>query len=376
MPRKTTGSEFNSQIHDEASTWFVEVRAGDLDAAARQRFDAWLRRSPEHVRAYLEVSEIWDDAGLVNLRESQNTTASLIARALEGADLLTFPASAERVPAVRQGSDSSKPPGGRLRGWSFPAAAAALLICVMGAYIGWARFGGQIYATDVGEQRIITLADGSTVQLNSHSRLRVRMTTQQRKLDLEEGQALFDVAHDAARPFLVESGNVTVRAVGTRFDVDRMRSATTVTVVRGVVAVYDPERGGARSPRPDGGAALPEVERARQAEGAILLREGEQIRMRPRASDPLPHRIDVAAVTAWTQHTLVFQGTRLADVIEDFNRDNRRPLVLSDPALEELRISGIYSSTDPTLLIRFLREQPGIAVEETLGAVMITSTKK
>jgi len=82
--------------------------------------------------------------------------------------------------------------------------------------------------------------------------------------------------------------------------------------------------------------------------------------------------VDIAAVTAWTERRLVFDSTRLADVVEEFNRHNTRPLILEGEELAALRISGVYTSTDPTSLLRFLRAQPGIVVTETESQVRIS----
>ena len=85
-----------------------------------------------------------------------------------------------------------------------------------------------------------------------------------------------------------------------------------------------------------------------------------------------PKRANVAAATAWVQHRLIFEGSRLSDVVEDFNRYNTRQLIIEDPALQDIRVSGVYSSTDPASLIRFLRAQPGVEVNETEDDVRIT----
>ncbi len=95
-----------------------------------------------------------------------------------------------------------------------------------------------LYSTDIGERRSITLADGSTVDLNARSKLRIEFSSAERRVELLDGQALFQVAKDKQRPFIVHSGDATVRAVGTQFDVYRKDSGTTITVLEGRVAVY------------------------------------------------------------------------------------------------------------------------------------------
>jgi len=360
MTEHISAAEFNSQIYEEASAWFVEMRAGDVDAAGRQRFDAWVRKSPEHLRAYLEISEIWDDVPLVDEARTGNS-GDLVAKARAGADvvLLDERSPRRRVPGPVQSIRTLSEHRLRL------AVAVGVVVCAVAAFLGYQQYRGPVYSTGTGEQRIVTLADGSRVELNARTRLSVHFTDRQREVELLEGQVLFNVAKNPQRPFIVQTGNLAVRAVGTEFDVDRKQNATTVTVLEGRVAV------GAR--REDdlkafGSPAVP-------APTPILLEAGEQVTATARVHNRFQaSRVNVAAAVAWTRGELVFEGSSLADVIEEFNRHNeRRQLVLGDPALGNMQISGVYASTDPDLLVRFLREQPNLRVEETSSNIVITS---
>jgi transmembrane sensor len=262
-----------------------------------------------------------------------------------------------------------------------------------------------MYVTRIGEQKLIHLADGSTLELNSRSRVRVHFSDAERDVDLLEGQALFRVAKDHARPFIVRSDATLVRAVGTQFDVYRKVSGTTVTVVEGRVAILpaglsretslqvtpEPIRSPGVTSTPSSsaphsshssqglGAALttsgPHTQQASNAdlfpgsadaegEHAIFLSAGEQVTVTA-AAPPQPTPANVAAATAWTQHRLVFNGTPLTDVAQEFNRYNIRQLAVSNVELEQFHVSGVFSSTDPTSLLRFLRAQRGIRVVET-----------
>jgi len=102
----------------------------------------------------------------------------------------------------------------------------------------------------------------------------------------------------------------------------------------------------------------------------VLVSAGEQVTVTARAM-AAPKRADAAAATAWTQHRLIFDASRLIDVIDDFNRYNARQLVIEDAELDDLHVSGVYSSTDPASLIRFLKEQPGVQVVESDSVVRI-----
>ena len=126
-----------------------------------------------------------------------------------------------------------------------------MLVLVIAGAIWWQAEHFPIYATEIGERRSITLADGSTVDLNARSRVRIEFSKKERRVDLLDGQALFQVTKDKNRPFIVSSGDATVRAVGTQFDVYRRTNSTTVTVLEGRVAVYSTAHVESTAPVPE-----------------------------------------------------------------------------------------------------------------------------
>ena len=160
------------------------------------------------------------------------------------------------------------------------------------------------------------LRDGSTGRTQCTIELRVHLTDQQRDVTLLEGQALFRVAKDKHRPFVVRAGDAQVRAVGTEFDVYRTNMRTVVTVVEGRVETYDDSRTPGR--------------------GAIILSAGEQLTVLPHIVTK-PTRTDTTVATAWLQKRLIFEETPLSDVAEEFNRYNRRPLTIEDRELRNSR---------------------------------------
>lgn len=324
---------------DEAAEWLAETADGELDFERRQAFSGWLRRSPDNIAAYIEVAAFWSD-----LPDGAPAGGFDIAKLLAAAQAEQNVVAIDQLRSAPLAVTSSWSRSRRL------AMAAAILLAVGATTWGIQLFRGQTYATNIGEQRSWTLADGSTVELNARTRLSVRMNNEQeRTVILEEGQALFRVAKDPERPFVVHSGAIKVQAIGTTFDVDRRSSQTTVTVLEGVVAV----------------GAAPDVPPVELPAGQQVIVRGEQIAP--------PAVIDVSATTAWTDRRLVFQGTPLGEVVEDFNRFSRRPLVVEGTEIAALQISGVYATTDPKSLIQFLREQPGVRVEESTSRVLITS---
>jgi len=323
MPTFTARSE---QIFEEAAEWVVEVRNGGARPPGGTQFIEWLRRSPEHVAAYFEMAAVWEDVPrLIPLR-------SVDVDALVESARSELDAPPERAP-----------PHLRLAAW-----ASVLMVCIGLAAAWWLWPHAQTYVTQIGEQRSITLEDGSTVELDTKSRIRVRLAKEVRRIELLEGQALFHVAPDVRRPFVVSCYGTRVRAVGTQFDVYRKASGMKiVTVVEGHVSMLA-GAGGQEIPLGPGDQASVTVDGTVQARAA-----------------------DAKASTAWTQRTLIFHGTQLGEVVAELNRYNRKPTIIDDASLQAVRINGVFSSTDPTSLLLFLRAQLQVFVRETDTAIHI-----
>ncbi len=356
----------NSQILEEASTWFVELSEGHLTDKVREQFSDWLRASPEHVRAYLQISALWEDAPL--LGKGAEDVEALIARTRAAGNVV-------RVGKDRQPSSV----GSRRFVTPLRSALAASLVLVAIGITFWAQQRG-VYETAIGEQRSLTLADGSTIDLNAQSRVRVHFTAAERSIDLLEGQVLFHVTHDTARPFIVHSGAASVRAVGTQFDVDRRSGETVVTVVEGRVAVLPDsllqpvsanavDSSAPSIPAPDFALTGP-------GEGhGLLLTAGEQVTLTAQATSR-PTRTDVAAAIAWTQRKLVFASSPLTQVADEYNRYHQKRIVIRDRRLAGFLVSGVFSATDSRAFVAFLRAQPNLTVHETDTEIEISGAPR
>jgi len=382
----------NEQVYAEASEWVVDVRAGDMDAAAREQLDAWFRRSPEHIRAFLQLSCLCEELEESELDRGKGLEA-LIAEARASTNVATL--AGESFASSRHGPDplhrriahtSSVGILTLSRFLSWPSGALAAVVL---AYLGFGIVALKVYwdpnyAAGTGEQRTVHLTDGSTVVLNSRSRIRVLYSERERDVELVEGQALFSVAKDHVRPFVVQSAGTRVRAVGTQFDVYRKATGTQVTVVEGRVAVFAPAPGnvGVEGEIPFSSTEalsshedrLPAPFTAGDSVGEaspVLVSTGEQVTV-TNQEVPEPRPADLRAATAWTQRKLVFDMTPLAEVVQEFNRYNTRKLVVSDAALVEFHVTGIFSSADPTSLLQFLQAQGDIDVVEAGGEIRIS----
>jgi transmembrane sensor len=368
-------------MYEEAAEWLVRHRDGPLEAMDKKAFDAWLRISPEHIRAYLEISAVWEDVSSVELGFG-SSAAELIERAKGAAPVV--PLSERQGPVAERGSRlaAGKHPSTKGATRTSPAvwhrvrfAATIATLCVAAGLISW-WVRGPDYSTGIGEQRSITLADGSMVELNAQSNIRVRFVRHERDIDLVRGQALFHVAKDATRPFIVRAGDTVVRAVGTQFDVNELRGGTIVTVVEGLVAVLGTQAPGSMSLNANETSSRRQVTDAllkglRGNMRPIFLSSGEQLTITAAHLAETAH-VNLATVTAWTQHRFMFDAAPLSEVVEEFNRYNVRQLVIASPELDEFRINGFFSSTDPSLLLQFLRNQPEIVVDDSGAEIRIS----
>lgn len=352
-----THAKFSPQIHEQASEWLVEFRTGTPDEAARRAFHAWLLESPAHVEAYLEASALWSVSAQAGAAEQWTVDALIEQAVAEPDNVFAHPKSSTAPLAVETNRPCRRP-------WRFGmAAAACVLMAVGGALAGWQYFYARtIYATGIGEQRSFTLPDSSIVNLNARSKIRVHYGDAERLIELVAGQALFTVAKNAQRPFIVRTAAAEVRAVGTQFDVYRKAEGTVVTVVEGRVAVTSAAVGAVALV---GQSSAPEA-----ASGKMLLSAGERVTVH-RDTLRKQTQLNTQTAVAWTQRQLVFESTPLAEVAEEFNRYNERPLVVLDADMRRFEIDGVFSSTDPASLVRFLRTRPGVRVSESSSQIVI-----
>jgi transmembrane sensor len=401
----------SGQITRDATTWFVEFNEGELNQADREAFIEWLKTSPEHIRAYLQVAAHWEEAG-VRSKPSVPSITDLVALARApvtgnviriGGSLPVGDATFAASPQKR--SDNWPDASVRTRGSRRHLLAASLAIALIGASgLYWLERVRGVYTTDIGEQRSLQLPDGSTVDLDAHSKVRVTLREHERDVELIDGQALFRVAKDHSRPFIVHSGDINVLAVGTQFDVNKHRSGTTVTVVEGRVAVFPSAQAVGGGPelsrraqdetlssragqlthaasavkdgRLDSGSTVLAEPRQNAEEQTtkteVFLAAGEQLTVSS-ASMQMATNADVVAVTGWTQKQIVFNSTPLSDVVEEFNRYNTRQLMITDPRIANKKISGEFSSTNPDSLIKGLDALNQFSIRATPSRIEIAA---
>ena len=195
------------------------------------------------------------------------------------------------------------------------------------------------------------------LHLNTESSATVRYSGSERLLELNRGQALFDVSHGDRRRFRVSAGGAEVIATGTEFDVYRRDALTLITVVQGDVRVYAWDSTAARS------SALPA--------SSIPLSAGQQIGVDAGGHSGEPVSVDTKAAVAWLRHEIVAQNRPLGEVAAEFNRYGRVQIVIDDPALKMLRISGHFDAYDTDSFAAFLASLEGVTVEKSSTRIRV-----
>jgi transmembrane sensor len=335
--------EVRALIARQAADWFLAHRDGSLGTGGRQAFDEWLLASPVHVEEYLGVALIAQalptaaddpDSPLEAILERAGTVDEAEVRLLR-ANISEPNAIPERRPVWNR--------------WKF--AVAALLIVVIGGFLWWNpdRPALQRYATAHGEQKTWRLADNSVLRLNTDSAVTVRYRPAERLIEIDRGQAFFEVAHEPTRRFRVVAGATNIVAVGTQFDVYRDRASTVVTVVEGQVTV------------------APDSTLSR----TLHVTAGGQVRV---TAGTLPDRttpVDAERSTAWLRRQIAFDQESLGAVAAEFNRYGAVPIKIETASLNTLMISGVFAADDTETFLAFLRTLDDVTVETTSTQIRV-----
>ena len=339
-----------TQIDNEAAVWTWRTDSGELGATERSALEAWLREDARHRRTFQELSRTWTALDSLSQHTRDDDSAAAVAR----------PQRKRFLAALR--------PALRSPGRYWQAAAAAVLVLGLGAAIWGAHGPGlQVMSTAVGQERHVTLADGSRLTLNTNTLLAVKLTSQRRDVYLRRGEAHFDVVHDAPRPFFVHAGDAVIRDVGTQFEV-RLESQQNIAVLvdQGEVEVRGLAGAGPAGPASRAGGGNAHWVRALSA-GEQLLIAGPHLAVM--AVSPQ----QIADDLAWREGAVVFEGEPLSQALADVGRYTRTHIVLSGPKVSSLRISGRFRTADmpgflqalqAALPVRVSQPKPGVVYIE------------
>lgn len=334
----TSGSKsLSPEVRAEAAAWVARLHSSGRTRALEEGFKRWLQANPAHAQAFELATQAWEIGGSIPAgalpRISHPSEAS-------GADRRHKP---KHLSTLRLGL------------------AAVLCLAPVGALFMLNREKSTV-ATQVGEQRMLTLEDGSRIFLNTDTRLSVHYDKDRRLVELAEGEALFDVAKNTARPFIVDAGAEQVRAVGTEFVVRRDPHQVAVTLVEGKVRITDQE-----SREATGRAGSAEQQPKILTAGQRLIFADN----RPPALDQPP----LDTVTAWRRGEVVLDKTRLQDAAEEMNRYSNVKLVVDNPDTADIRLSGIFRAGDSQRFAQAVAETYHLHIDNQPHRIVISSMR-
>jgi transmembrane sensor len=316
-----------SAAHDvraRAAEWLERRVSNDWGENDQAELDAWLAQSATNKVAYMRVSAAWNKADRIVVL---------------------------KTPPFRP---TASAPRKAILSTSFRAAAALIVLSVIG--IGTAQYltkpDGTVYSTAVGGRKAVTLSDGTRIELNTDTSLRIALKNDRRGVVLEKGEAFFQVTHDASRPFVVTVGNHRVTDLGTKFVIRREPGEVKVSLVEGRAQF---ENIGETASKP--AVLMP---------GDIVIANARDFSV---ARKPLR---ELGETLAWRHGSLIFFHTSLAEAAKEINRYNEQKVVIADADAARLKINGTFPANDVRLFGRVAHVVLGVSVENKDGEVVIS----
>jgi transmembrane sensor len=314
-------NETTREVRAAAAQWRERRDGSEWGAEDQAALNVWLAQSPAHKIAYLRVDHVW--------------------------------ARADRLSALRAPSTTERP---RIPSTVARVAAAFVLAAIAGG--AWFTLNPQqsnerVYATGIGGRETLKLADGSQIELNTGTTVRVSADTHQRRVTLEKGEAFFQIMHNAERPFVVVAGDHRVVDLGTKFMVRRDPGRFEVALVEGR----------ARLEAVNGKAAAP----ARDlVPGDVVIATANTVYSEKKAAQTLVNEL------GWRRGVLVFRDTALADVAEELNRYNTQKIVIADPEVARLTIGATIPTHGVEAFTRVAKDVFGLHIQNRNGEIVIS----
>lgn len=331
--------EQDMRASEEAALWLQRLRDEDTPEV-RAAFSDWVRRGVGNLQEFLLAQAMW--------RELDHIDAGTRERLWSAPDEGTVVDFASRQAPPVQATQATALPRRRAR--VLAAACVVMFAVLTGALWFQSRPHPDTFVTRIGEQKTVKLSDGSVVYLNTGSRIEVGFRRDERVVTLVAGEALFSIAHDAARPFYVLTDSARIRAVGTQFNVYRNSGAETrVAVIEGVVQVSRDTAG---------------------TEGPVRLGAGDEAKVGAKgvvkSVEP-----SVQRAVSWRSRRLVFPDNPVGEISEEFNRYNSIPIRIEGEALRERRMGGTFDADDPAPLLDFLARDSRVEIQRGEKEILV-----
>jgi transmembrane sensor len=341
-----TNMESRERAERDATRWIAQRETGPWDQRNAAEFEAWLAGSVSHRAAYYRLNAAWQEAGRL---KALNAGAGGASATVAGAN--------KRSPTALE----------RLR----PFAWAASLLLAVGAALFVSRdalFQLNRYSTVVGGLEAVPMSDGSRITLNTDSQLRISLSERERRIDLERGEAFFEVARDPNRPFVVQAGNQRVIAVGTQFSVRREGDDVRVVVTEGTVRMEPDGAGEGVRVTAAGAEAKPGIaDVLLLAAGSVARAEHDAVLVQKKSIAEIEQSL------SWRSGLLTFRDTPLANAVAEFNRYNTRKIVIEDPSIAAIEVGGVFRSTNLDPFVHLIEEAFPIRVSEEGDRIVLSA---
>jgi transmembrane sensor len=357
-----------------ASAWLARRDGNDWSAYDQLQLDAWLRESTAQRVAYLRLEAAWRQSDRLKALGAGLSAGSVPERGAWGLGPLPEPRStpsasgidveppARFAAAYRSGYSSRTlrgAPKSRPRRLLRHASVGLVLVVLASLALGWRHYTAveqASYHTAIGGLQEVPLPDGSVITLSSDSRILVTLSRNERRIDLQQGEAFFKVAKDPGRPFVVSAGDRRAIAVGTRYDVRRDATSLRVIVTQGVVRLESDNGPGGRG-RPT--TLLPAGSIALASDAGVVVNSGSV----QQAEELL----------SWRSGFLSFHDTPLAAAAAEFNRYNVRKIVIGDASIGSLRVGGNFRWSNAETFVRLLELGFPVRAEHGKGVIVLKS---
>lgn len=309
--QQTQQSLEENTLTEQAATWFLRIQQSNCSDADQKAFKVWMAASEANRAEYQQYTRLWQNLDQLERKPKQ--------------------------------SSSKK---------AYLAITSVMMLMIMFGSLQWLSGYEEIHTTAVGDRHQITLADGTTIDMNTDTVIRAALWGFSRKVTLERGEASFKIGDESFRPFVVFSGNGTLRDIGTEFNVVKQADTTTVSVLEGAV----------------------EVTLDNQSQATKLLYGGQQLTYSNYDISSISP-VNAEATAAWHKDRLIFRELPLDEVVQQINRYHVRPIRLGDQQLSQLKVSGEFNSTDRAGLIQALKTLLPLRSSEQDSVTVLYSAK-
>jgi transmembrane sensor len=325
-------------IEAEASAWVVQVDSGSISKGDIEDLKEWISRSPQHKHSFQKMASGFLEIGTL----------------LDHSD-------------VALNTQKQKPK----RAFFSAPVILSMAATVMAGFFIFAGQGPESlptaeptaqYIASLGEQKEVTLPDGSIITLNTKSKIDVSFTNTERSINLVYGEALFDVAKDTNRPFIVQTDQGSVRAVGTIFSVRLMNSEVAVLVEEGIVELMAPPEVSQTSPDSDDMIVLARLAMGEEANFDGVRKHIKSVELQ-----------DVTNRHAWKNGMLIFEGNSLDHVVDEVTRYTDMKIVIADPEMQDLKIGGTFKAGETDAFLDAMTLGFGLNVKRVSGNTVYLS---